>query len=144
MEGHKMYRKNPFLVVSLFILIVVTFLGISGCSGSVTKTATATPPGGVSGGSVINSDSIITAKIMAIRQLTSGYPWELDIMIQSSTDVDSLPNPTRDSIGQVITVKTDQDMVSFKVSDVIKARVKYVGDVPKPGITLYMYSVAKS
>ena len=65
-------------------------------------------------------------------------------MLQTSTDVDSLPNPTKDSVGKVITVKTDQDMTSFNVNDIISARVKYVGDVPKPGITLYVYNIAKS
>jgi hypothetical protein len=91
---------------------------------------------------VINSDSVVTTRIQAIRQQTSGYPWELDVLIQDSIDVGSLPNPTNDSIGKVITVKTDQDMTSFKVNDVVTARVKYVGDVPKPGITLYIYNIA--
>jgi hypothetical protein len=91
---------------------------------------------------VINSDSVITAKIQAIRQQTTGYPWELDVLIQSSTDVGDLPNPTKDSVGKVITVKTDEDMKGFKAGDVVNAKVKYVGDVPKPGITLYMYNIA--
>ncbi len=145
-----MIRKKWFLAV---ILTAAAIAGLSGCTSSPSTTTTAptaatpTPtyssPGGA-GGAVINSDSIVTAKIQVIRQQTSGYPWELDILVQTSADVDSLPNPTKDSVGKVITVKTDQDMSSFKVNDIISARVKYVGDVPKPGITLYIYHIAKS
>ena len=126
---------------------------LSGCASSAvsptpsltpTATSTITTPGGPGGGAVINSDSIVAAQIKAIRQQTSGYPWELDVLIQRSTDVGSLPNPTKDSVGKVITVKTDLDVASYKVNDTISARVKYVGDVPKPGITLYIYEIVKS
>jgi hypothetical protein len=65
----------------------------------------------------------------------------VDILVQSSADVGTLPNPTKDSIGKVITVKTDEDMTKYKADDVVTAKVKYVGDVPKPGITLYLYQV---
>ena len=98
-------------------------------------------PGGPGGGALVNSDSVVTAKIQAIRKQASGYPWELDVLIENSIDVGNLPNPTKDSIGKVITVKTDQDMNSYKVGNVVNAKVKYVGDVPKPGITLYMYDI---
>jgi hypothetical protein len=39
-------------------------------------------------------------------------------------------------------VKTDVDMTTFKVNDVVTANVKYVGDVPRPRISLYMYEIA--
>jgi|WetSurMetagenome_2_1015567.scaffolds.fasta_scaffold406946_2 hypothetical protein len=148
-----MPKKRLF---SMFITIILTAAAISGLSGCSTSTSptttsptttiptTASPVPGGPGGAVINSDSIVTAKIQAIRPQTSGYPWDLDILVQTSTDVGSLPNPTKDSVGKVITVKTDQDMTSFKVNDNISARVKYVGDVPKPGITLYIYNIVKS
>ncbi len=48
---------------------------------------------------------------------------------------------TKDKVGQVITCNTDQDVSSLKVGQVISANVKYVGDVPKPGITLYIYNI---
>ena len=133
----------------MVILIIATISGLAGCSGTATPTAT-TPiatspsPGGPGGGAVINSDSMVKATIQAIRQQTTGYPWELDVLIKTSTDVGSLPNPTKDSVGKVITVKTDQDITSFKVNDSISAKVKYVGDVPKPGITLYIYDITKN
>jgi hypothetical protein len=118
---------------TLFLATVVAILLLTGCA----RVATAPGPGGT----IINSDSIVTATIQAIRQQTSGYPWELDILIQDSVNVGSLPNPTKDSVGKVITVETDQNIISLKVNDVITAKVKYVGDVPKPGITLYIYNI---
>jgi hypothetical protein len=148
-----MLNKRLF---SMFITVILTAAAISGLSGCSTSTSptttspttaiptTASPAPGGPGGAVINSDSIVTAKIQAIRPQTSGNPWDLDILIQTSIDVGSLPNPTKDSVGKVITVKTDQDMTSFKVNDNISARVKYIGDVPKPGITLYIYNIVKS
>jgi hypothetical protein len=60
------------------------------------------------------------------------------VLILISANVSDLPNLTGDKVGQVVTVKTDQDMSSFSVNQTISARIKYVGDVPKPGITLYM------
>jgi hypothetical protein len=119
----------------------VTATATTTVTATPTSTATATPPG-PGGGAVINSDSVVTAKIQAIRSQATGFPWEVDVLIESSVDVGNLPNPTKDSVGKVITVKTDQDMTSYKVGDVINAKVKYVGDVPKPGITLYVYNIA--
>jgi hypothetical protein len=123
----------------------ITATATTTITATPTNTATATAPvtpGGPGGGAVINSDSVITAKIQAVRNQPTGFPWEVDVLIENSVDVGSLPNPTKDSVGKVITVKTDEDMTPYKVGDVINAKVKYVGDVPKPGITLYMYNIA--
>ena len=137
-----MRQKEKFAVLFLVTVFTLAVFGLVGCARPATPTPTATTPGGPGGGTVVNSDSVITAKIQAIRKQTTGYPWEVDILVQNSVDVGSLPNPTKDSVGKVITVKTDQDMTPFKVNDAVTARVKYVGDVPKPGITLYLYNVA--
>ena len=125
----------------LLCLIGTIVVGVVSCGGSTPTTTTATP-GGPGGGAIVNSDSIITAKIEAIRPEITGYPWEVDIMVNSSTSVGDLPNPTKDDINKVITVKTDENMAAFKAGDNIDAKVKYTGDVPKPGITLYLYNVA--
>ncbi len=143
--------KKPVYRLAVLPLILL-LLGLSACgSGTapaspVTSTPVSPSPsataGGPGGGEVINSDSVVTAKIQAIRQEATGYPWELDVLIQKSTAVGSLPNPTKDSVGKVITVRTDQNMTLFHVGDVVTARIKYAGDVPKPGIFLYMYNIA--
>jgi hypothetical protein len=153
-----MTRKYPILVLTLALLFIASLSIAVGCSKAATTTPTASPaltatpttvppttttlPVGGGGGAVINSDSIVTAQLQAINKQSTGYPWQLDVLIQSSVDVGNLPNPTKDSVGKVISLKTDQDMTSFKVNDVVTAKVKYVGDVPRPGITLYMYNIA--
>jgi hypothetical protein len=142
--------KNIKLISSFGCLILIIMaMTLSACSSpqsstpasSIPGTPTSQSPRPGGGGAVINSDSIITAKIVAIRQLTTGYPWEMDVLVQTSVDVGNLPNPTKDKIGQVITVKTDDKLDSFKAGQIISAKVKYVGDVPLPGITLYIYNI---
>ncbi len=126
-------------------LIFILLISLAACTKSPATTTTTPPSTTVSipGGALVNSDSVVTAKINAINKQATGYPWSLDVLIQASYDVDSLPNPTKDSVGKVVTVKTDQDMTSFKVGDVVNCRVKYVGDVNTPGgVTLYMYNIA--
>jgi hypothetical protein len=120
-------------------LAIMSVLNATACGSGSTPTTTVSGPGG---GAIVNSDSIVTAKIQAIRKTANGYPWELDVLIQTSMDVDKLPNPVKDSVGRVITARTDQDMAPFKTGELVTARIKYVGDVPKPGITLYIYDIA--
>jgi hypothetical protein len=158
-----MSRPRLFKATGAVISAIILLCWLAACTGSpvpstsspasrpASTSTTSTPPatapvspGGPGGGAVINSDSVVTAQIKAVRQTGSGYPWELDVLIQSSTDVGSLPNPTKDSVAKVITVKTDQDLSSFKVNDNISARVKYAGDVPRPGITLFIYNIVKN
>lgn len=126
-------NKNilPTIVFLLFIVVAALFAGCSACS---------VKPGGV-GATVIQSDSIVTGEIRAIRPQSTGYPWEVDVLVQSSEKVGDLPNPTADKVGQVITARTDEDLGSLKTGQKITANVKYVGDVPKPGISLYIYSI---
>jgi hypothetical protein len=135
------FQKKVFLAELLGIMVMGTLLGISACKSAASSTTPSPTPTGPAGGSVINSESVVTGTIKAIREQPTGFPWEVDILVKSSLDVGSLPNPTKDSIGKVITVKTDLDMTSFKADDTVSAKVKYVGDVPKPGITLYLYDV---
>jgi hypothetical protein len=119
-----MVQKNTFLVVGMALAIVLSALTLPACSKSRNP-----------------SDSIITGEIKDIRQQTTGYPWEVDVLIQSSESVDSKPSATEGKEGQVITAKTDEDLNLFKVGQTITARVKYLGDVPQPGISLYIYDV---
>jgi hypothetical protein len=143
-----MKSKNIFPVFFLAFLIALPVFSLSACGTTTTMTATTTTtstttitsPGG--GGAVVNSDSIITGQIQAIRSQAAGYPWEVDVLVLSSENVDDLPNPTSDKLGQVIAAKTDEDLKGFQAGQQISARVKYVGDVPLPGISLYIYDIA--
>jgi hypothetical protein len=93
-------------------------------------------------GAVVNSDSVVTVKIQSITKQTEGYPWKLDVLIEYTQSVDNLPNPVVNSVGEVVTVMTDEDMASYKVNDVVLGRIKYVGDVNIPGgIRLYIYNI---
>ena len=137
--------KNICLVFIVAMLLVL--LTFSACSGTTTTSIIkTTPPTTTSNtspgnGEVVNSDSIITGTIENILPQTSGYPWEINVRIASAQNVGDLPNPMADKVGQVVTLKTDQDLSSFAMGQSISARVKYVGDVPLPGITLYIYDI---
>ena len=101
----------------LLWLICVLLVVLTACASPSpvpTPTQTSTPPGG-GGGLVIRSDSNITGEIKAISRQTTGYPWKMDVLILSSDNVESLPNPTADKVGEVITAETDEDLSSFKV-----------------------------
>jgi hypothetical protein len=139
LSGGKKILKNGKLAFVLPLIFGLSILILSACStGSSSTTSSSTPTGG---GGVVNSQSLISAEIKAIRPQTSGYSWEVDILVLTSEDVGNLPNPTKDKLASVITVKTDEDMSSFKEGQTILANVKYVGDVPKPGISLYMFNI---
>ncbi len=130
-NGGKQWSAIKIMGVPIFCSLLL----FAACTTSIT---TSTPPGN---GAVINSDSIISGDIKDIRQETTGYPWEVDVLILSSQDVGNLPNPVKDKIGQVVTLKSETDMTGFRAGMKISARVKYVGDVPKPGISLLIYDI---
>ena len=132
-----MNQKSILLVLSMAAAVILSLLTAGACSKSNTPSPTPAP----GGGAVVQSDSIVSGEIRAIRRQTTGYPWEVDVLVQSSDSVGSLPNPTKDKVGQVITAKADEDLASFKVGQTIDGRVKYVGDVPQPGISLYIYDL---
>jgi hypothetical protein len=132
-------KKNLFVMAAALAMLILMVEG-AGCAGSTTTTTNSVKPGS---GAVVNSDSIVTATIQSITEQATGYPWKLDVLIQSTIDVNNLPNPVKDSVGKTVTVVTDENMTSFKVGDVVTAQIKYVGDVNIPsGISLYMYTVA--
>ncbi len=136
--GRAQMKTNKIIRAMVIILAIILTLAITACQSS--PTSPSPKPGG---GALVNSDSIVTAKIQALYKQTSGYPWALEVLIEYTVDVDSLVNPTKDSVGKVITVKTDQDMTTYEIGEVVTARVKYTGDVNTPGgVTLYIYSIA--
>jgi hypothetical protein len=139
-----MNKRYHFLWTVTALAVILGLFALSGCSGSNTtgtSSTTSPGPGPGPGGAVVQSDSIISAEVKAVRSQSTGYPWEIDIVVKSSENVNDLPNPTSDKVGQTVTVKTDEDASSLKAGQMINARVKYVGDVPKPGVTLYIYSI---
>ncbi len=134
-----MITNRFWLLPAVAILSISAVL--SACAPKATSTTPTTTAPGPGGGLVVNSDSIISGKIVAIRSESTGYPWQIDVQILTTQDVGTLPNPVKDNVGQTVTLRTDQDMSSFKVGQTIQAHVKYVGDVPKPGIVLYIFDI---
>ena len=134
-------KKVLSAAAALTILMLV--LSAASCkSSATTQTATSTviSPGN---GAVINSDSIDTVQIVDINAQSTGHPWQLDVVIESTAGVGTLFNPVALNVGDVVSVVADQDMSTFSANDVVTAKIKYTGDVNIPGgIRLYMYNVA--
>jgi hypothetical protein len=124
--------------IQLLTVTIASLVVFAGCSSIASPQSTPSGPGS---GTIINSDSIVTGKIIAKKSSSTGYPWAIDIQVLSSQDVNNLPNPTKDKIGQTITCYTSEDAGSLQVGQSITAHVKYVGDVPRPGIVLYISDI---
>jgi hypothetical protein len=130
-------RKASLLAGILVLCAAVTASGLTACSK---KTPTPTTPSGPITGTLVQTDSILTGQIKAIQSMATGYPWEVDVLVQSTQDVGDLRNPISDKVGQVVQFRTDQDMNAFKVGQTISGRAKLTGDV-EVGTTLYLYDV---
>jgi hypothetical protein len=108
---------------------------------SIVASISITVTSGGGGGLVVNSDSIITGKIVAISS-SANYAWQLTVQVLSSEDVDNLPNPTKDKVGQDIICYTNDNVSLLQAGETISAHVKYAGDVPEPGIILYISNIS--
>ena len=91
-------------------------------------------------GTIIDNGSLIVGEIKAVTRMSIGYPWEIDVLVNSVQNVDSLPNPVSDKVGQVIKCRTDQDASALRVGQLITANVKLTGDVER-GTLLYIYNI---
>ncbi len=131
------------LTAAAALIILMLILSVVACKSSTTAaTATSTAISPVKG-EVINSDSIDTVQIVDINAQSTGYPWQLDVVIESTAGVGALFNPVALNVGDVVSVVTDEDMSKFSPNDVVTAKIKYTGDVNIPGgIRLYLYNVA--
>ena len=134
--------KKVFLAgAALTILMLMLFA--SACKNSSTTTTATSPVISPGNGEVINSDSIDTVQIVDVTAQSTGYPWQLDVVIDSTGNVGILFNPVALNVGDVVSVVTDQDMSMFNANDIVKAKIKYTGDVNiQGGIRLYLYNVA--
>ena len=86
--------------------------------------------GGVPGLSfAVHNDSVVSGKILSIRNVSGIFPFEIDIQVERSLDVASLTNYTRDKIGQVLTTRTNQDVKLLKPGDYLEAHCQMATDV---------------
>ena len=102
-----MKRKNMISLVGIVAVVVLSGLIFPACSSRNSPNTTDTPSTGI-GGTVVRSDCIINGEIKSISKQMAAYPWKLDVLINSSDNVDDLPNPTIDKVGEteVIHVRT--------------------------------------
>ena len=131
-----MPKPNKIILLTVIMVIVLSAGSLVSCT-KTTTTATATGPGG---GSLVRTDSIITGQIKAIKNMTTGYPWEIDVMVTNSQNVGYLPNPTIDKVGQAVPFYTDESTKALQVGQTITAHVKLTGDV-EVGTHLYIYNI---
>ena len=98
--------KKVFLTAAA-VTILTLILSAAACKSNTTTTnatSTVISPGN---GAVINSDSVDTVKIVSISAQTIGYPWLLDVVIDSTSNVGTLPNPVATRVGNTVTLVTD-------------------------------------
>jgi len=132
-----MSRINKRLWLGVTMAVAI----LAGSIVSCTKTSTTSSPATVPiGGSLVQTDSIITGVITAINSMSTGYPWEIDVKVNSSQDVGILENPTGDKVGQVVQFRTDESTKGLHVGQTITAHAKLTGDV-EVGTTLYIYNI---
>ena len=123
-----MARKQIILISALVLVITLLAVALPSCkSGGPTEG----PP----------SDSLVGGEMKAIRKHSSGYAYDIDFIVESTKDVGTLPNPTKDKVGQTITAWTNENLRELEVGEDFTANVKLVYDASKTGTIFYVYNV---
>jgi len=123
-----MARKQIILISALAIVIALLAVALPSCkSGGATEG----PP----------SDSLVKGELKGLRKHNSGYLFDLDFIVTSSGDSGTLPNPTKDKVGQLITAWTNENLKELEVGEDFTANVKLVYDASKTGTIFYVYNV---
>ena len=123
-----MVKLKKVIAIALTLASILPLPGLFSCSPGG---ATAGPPG----------DSKITGEAKAVHQYTSGYPYDVDFIVLTSEDVDTLPNPTKESIGAEITAQTNEDIQGLDPGEKFTANVKWAINASKPVPIFYIYNV---
>ncbi|GEM_PF-2725261 len=131
-----MVKGNKWIPV-ITVLALLLLAGMFACaykesspSGPSRAKESTTPPvpPGLQTVPVVPNDSVVTGTVRAVRSTAGRFPWEIDIKIQTSQDVPGYINLTKQKIGEVISVRTKENVAQLQVGQVITARVKVVGD----------------
>ena len=126
-----MIKKRSLSLMTLIIVAILLLMAFPSCSSGG---STEGPP----------SDSTITAELRGIRKHMSGYTYEIDFLVTSSKDVGTMPNPTKDKVGQVITAQTNENLKELEPGEDFTANVKLVYDAAKTGTIFYVYNVKEN
>lgn len=126
-----MFKRNTLMAVTLVLVSIVLALTLPSCSS---KGSTEGPP----------SDSVVTGELKGLSKHSSGYSYQVDFLVESSKDVGTLPNPTKDKVGKVITAETNENLKELEVGEDFTANVKLVYDAAKTGTIFYVYNVKEA
>jgi hypothetical protein len=134
----KANMKKVILAAATAMTLILS-LSVVGCNDN---NSTATTAAGSPGETTI-ADSIVTAQIISITAQSTGYPWMVGLLIESTNSVGTLLNPVEYSVGDAVAVLTNQDMSTFNENDTITAKITIATNTnASGGISLFMYSVA--
>jgi hypothetical protein len=123
-----MTRKTRFkMMVPVILTVLMAWLNFS-CSPGV---GTVAPSG----------DCIVTAQAKAIRKNVTSYPYAVDVLIMGTEDIEGLPNPTKDSVGKIITAETRENLRALEPGEMLTANIKWEIDNARSAPVLYIYNV---
>lgn len=74
------------------------------------------------------NDSIVAAEIVSVKPLTGGFAFEMEIRLTDSQNLPGSINMTKDKVGQVLTAKTQDNLVEYKAADLISGNLRFAGD----------------
>ena len=123
-----MVKKKNFIIMAIVLLFILAATPFSSCSSGG---STAGPPG----------DSKVTGEAKSVLKNVSDYPYEVNFLVLSSENVTSLPNPTKDDVGLIITAETNEDVYGLDPGEKFTANVKWAIDSTKAVPILYVYNV---
>ena len=135
---HKSTVRSVYIPVLLSSVLLLPPT-LSGCNSSngIAKPAPE-PPVSVP---VIPNDSIISGQIVSVAPSPEPFPWQVQLILVDSKDVEGYINLTKSKLGQTVVAKTKDDMASFNAGDRISARFKLAGD--ESGSFFYLKEVTR-
>ena len=104
-------------VMIVMVLLPLLFIGFQGCSGNNHEH-------GHVGETVVTPECQVVGRFLAFRGPSPSGIYEMDIEIIESHDIEGAENPTKDKVGQKITVFTLEGEYAVLPGEIIAA---YVG-----------------
>ncbi len=132
----RLSKLFPLIWVFAIVAILASQVACAQGSSSPTPSPESTP----SRGAIVDNGSLLVGEIKAVKSIFNRYPWEVEILVNSVQNVNSLPNPISDRVGQIIACQTDENMGAFKVGQIITGNVKLSGDVER-GTIFYLSNI---
>jgi hypothetical protein len=110
----------------IFAITLVLIFLLSGVTSCTQKTTESTPSHPAL--PALPNNSIVTAKVISVQEGEGAISWVMTIEIRSSQNVPDYPNDTSDKLGQLLLVRTMDDLSQLKAGQIITAHVRFEGD----------------